>query len=146
MKKFLDRLVLFSTSLIIGLTLSVVIAQPSKSDLTGLGVAGGLADILGSPWNYDLALQPGKTLSIQEATAASACSGTLTCNGSTDVTVSTTCATTGSRIFLQRSSADTDGVGQMYVKSISNGVSFTVNCVTVADTSTMNWLIIHEAP
>lgn len=88
----------------------------------------------------------GKTLALQEATAGAACSGTATCNGATDVTTATTCATTGSRIFLQRSSADTDGVGQMYVKSISNGTNFVVNCVTANDTSTFNWIIFHEAP
>lgn len=93
----------------------------------------------------DYAAATGVTLSLQEATAGSACMGTATCNGATDVTTATTCSTTGSRIFLQRSSADTDGVGQMYVKSISNGVNFVVNCVTASDTSTFNWIIFHEA-
>lgn len=93
----------------------------------------------------DFATGAGGTVAIQEATAGSACSGTGTCNGATDVTLTTSCATTGSRIFLQRSSADTDGVGQMYVKSISTGVNFVVNCVTANDTSTFNWIIFHEA-
>ena len=46
MKKLLDRLVLLSTSLVIGLSLSIAIAQPTKNDLTGLGMAPGLADIM----------------------------------------------------------------------------------------------------
>ncbi len=95
----------------------------------------------------DLALSAtGTTVAVQEATAGSACSGTLTCNGATDVTTSTTCAKTGSRIFITRTSADTDGVGQEYVKSISDATNFVVNCVTANDTATYNWIIFHEAP
>jgi len=86
----------------------------------------------------------GKTVALQEATAAAACMGTLTCNGASDVVTSTTCATTGSRIFLTRTSLDADTTGDAYVKSISTGVSFTVAC-EASDTGTMNWIIFHEA-
>lgn len=105
--------------------------------------ASGIFQPLAKDLNFSVGLG---TVALQEAVAGTACMGTATCNGATDVTTATTCATTGSRIFLQRSSADTDGVGQMYVKSISNGVNFVVNCVTANDTSTFNWLIFHEAP
>jgi hypothetical protein len=71
--------------------------------------------------------------------------GTLTCNGASDVVTSTTCATTGSRIFLTRTSLDADTTGDFYVKAISNGVSFTVACEAL-DTGTLNWIIFHEAP
>lgn len=87
----------------------------------------------------------GNTLAIQEATAGSACSGTLTANGASDVVTSTTCATTGSRILLTRTSALTAALAEAYVKSISTGVSFTTNAVAT-NTSTYNWFIIHEAP
>lgn len=87
----------------------------------------------------------GTTLAVQEATAGSACSGTLTCNGASDVVTSTTCAITGSRIFLTRTSLDADTTGDAYVKSLSNGVSFTIAC-ELNDTGTLNWLIVHEAP
>lgn len=87
----------------------------------------------------------GKTLSLQEATAGAKCMGSLTCNGASDVTTSTTCATTSSRIFLTRTSLDADTTGDYYVKSISDGVSFTVACET-SDTATLNWIIFHESP
>jgi len=44
----------------------------------------------------------GTTLALQEATAGSACMGTLTFNGATPVVTATTCASTGARIFLTR--------------------------------------------
>lgn len=114
--------------------------------LTVKGTAGGAGGIEVTGGGDVKIATSGGTVALQEATAGAACSGTATCNGATDVTTATTCATTGSRIFLQRSSADTDGVGQMYVKSISNGTNFVVNCVTANDTSTFNWIIFHEAP
>jgi hypothetical protein len=85
------------------------------------------------------------TVALQEAVAGTACMGTLTCNGASDVVTSTTCATTGSRIFLTRTSLDADTTGDFYVKAISNGVSFTVACEAL-DTGTLNWIIFHEAP
>jgi len=86
----------------------------------------------------------GTTLAIQEATAGSACSGTLTANGATPVVTSTTCAVTGARIFLSRTSAET-GVVTAWVSAISNGVSFSVTG-EAGDTGTYNWVIFHEAP
>lgn len=91
------------------------------------------------------ALTSGNTIALQESTAADACMGTLTCNGASDVTTATTCATTGSRIFLTRTSLDADTTGDYYVKSISNGVNFVVAC-EVNDTGTLNWIIFHETP
>lgn len=85
----------------------------------------------------------GGTLSLEEATAGTKCMGTLTCNGASDVTTSTTCAEASSRIFLTRTSLDADTSGDYYVKSISAGVSFTVACET-NDTGTLNWIIFHE--
>ena len=86
----------------------------------------------------------GSTIAIQEATAGSACSGTLTLNATTPVVTSTTCATTGSRIFLTRTSAESTALNP-YVSAISNGVSFSVTS-EAGDTGTMNWFIIHESP
>lgn len=87
---------------------------------------------------------PGTTLAIQESSAGAACSGTLTANGATPVVTSTTCAATGDRIFLQRTSAET-GTVNAWVSAISNGVSFSITS-EAADTGTYNWLIIHESP
>jgi hypothetical protein len=93
----------------------------------------------------DVALSnTGTTIAIQEATAGSACSGTLTATGATPVVVSTTCATTGSRIFLQRTSSET-GTVNAWRSALSNGVSFSVTS-EAADTGAYDWLIVHEAP
>lgn len=84
------------------------------------------------------------TVSLQEAVAGTACMGTLTANGATPVVTSTTCATTGSRIFTSRTSAET-GTVNAWVSAISNGVSFSITS-EAADTGTYNWIIFHEAP
>lgn len=93
----------------------------------------------------DLSLSlTGTTVAIQEATAGSACSGTLTLNGATPVVTSTTCATAGSRIFLTRTSIDADTSGDMAVTALNAGVSFSVTS-EANDTATVNWFIVHEA-
>lgn len=86
----------------------------------------------------------GQTLAIQEATAANACSGSVTANGTTPVATSTTCWTTGSRVFLTKTSTSAVN-GSCYISATSNGVSFTITCLAT-DTGTYNWFIIHEAP
>jgi hypothetical protein len=85
----------------------------------------------------------GRTVAIQEATAGAACMGTLTANGATPVVTSTTCATTGSRIFLTRTSAET-GTTDAWISALTNGVSFAITS-EAADTGTYNWVIFHEA-
>lgn len=84
------------------------------------------------------------TVGFQEAVAGTACTGTLTANGATPVVTSTTCATTGSRIFTSRTSTET-GTVNAWVSAISNGVSFSVTS-EAADTGTYNWVIFHESP
>jgi hypothetical protein len=88
----------------------------------------------------------GSALSIQEGTAASACMGTVTFNGTTAVTKSTTCATTGSRIFLTPTSDPTGATAAYcWVTNIVNATSFDVDCDQAND-GTANWIIFHEAP
>lgn len=88
----------------------------------------------------------GKTIGIQEATAATACSGSLTFNGTTPVVTTTTCATTGSRIFLTPTSDPTGATAAYcWISAISTGVSFSVDCDQAND-GTANWMIVHEAP
>jgi hypothetical protein len=87
----------------------------------------------------------GTTLSVQEGTAASACMGTVTFNGTTAVTKSTTCAITGSRIFLTPTSDPTGSTAAYcWATNIVNGVSFDVDCDQAND-GTANWIIFHEA-
>lgn len=90
------------------------------------------------------AVASGNTIAIQEATAGSACSGQVTANATTPVVTSTTCATTGSRIFLTKTATSAVN-GSCYVSAISNGVSFSITCLAT-DTGTYNWFIVHEAP
>lgn len=85
----------------------------------------------------------GTTLAVQEATAGSACSGTLTANGATPVVTSTTCAKSTARIFLTRTSAET-GVVSAWISAISDATSFSITG-EAGDTGTYNWIIFHEA-
>ncbi len=143
----MKKIVILSVLLIAG-----VAKADTASDLIGLGMPAEQASALKSlsvtsvtATNGDIvASTSGKTLRLQEATAAAKCMGTLTCNGASDVVTSTTCAETSSRIFLTRTSLDADTTGDAYVKAISNGVSFTVAC-ELNDTGTLNWIIFNEA-
>jgi hypothetical protein len=127
-----------------------IILGGAAANFRVIGASGGLAlidledngDVMTVAAEVALSVS-GKTLAIQEATAGSACSGTLTANGATPVVTSTTCATTGSRIFTQRTSAETGAVN-VWISAISTGVSFSVTG-EAADTGTYNWFIIHEA-
>ncbi len=85
----------------------------------------------------------GTTLAVQEGTAASACSGTVTANGATPVTVSTTCAKTTQRLFLTKTSQSTVN-GSCAQSAIVNSTSFEITCLAT-DTGTYNWVIFHEA-
>lgn len=107
--------------------------------------AAAFCSTLQSALTGDLAFSTsGKTIAIQEATAAAKCSGTITANGTTAVTVATTCATTGSRILLTRSSAPS-GTAICWQTNIVAGTSFDLDC-SGAETGTFDFLIIHEAP
>lgn len=94
----------------------------------------------------DVNLQPGKTVGLQESTSASKCMGSVTANGTTAVVTSTTCATTGSRIFLTPTSDPTGSTAAYcWVSAISDGVSFSIDCDQAND-GTLNWIIFHESP
>lgn len=84
------------------------------------------------------------TVAMQEAVAGTACMGGLTANGATPVVTSTTCATTGSRIFLTRTSAES-GTVEAWISALTNNTSFAVTS-EAADTGTYNWIIFHESP
>lgn len=90
----------------------------------------------------------GKTIKIPDNTTASACMGTATANGTTAVTVSTTCASTGARIFISATSdgtgTSTNDQGACWTTNIVNGVSFDLDCPDAANNATYNWLIIKD--
>lgn len=88
----------------------------------------------------------GKTLSLQEGTAASACMGVATPNGNTNVTVTTTCAVTGGRIFYTRLGAITN-MGVITTTTAPAGASFTFASIGASDTlaSSVVWMIVKES-
>lgn len=140
---------------------SVAHAQPTVNKLTGLGMSPELADYISGVRAFvggdvtitsgDLSLiTTGKTIEFETGTAASACAGNSTFNGTTAVTISTTCATTGSRIFLSMTgdgsgAAANDQVG-CWATNIVNGVSFDADCSDANNNATFNYIIFHEAP
>lgn len=85
----------------------------------------------------------GKTLLVETGTAASACAGTATANGTTAVVISTTCAATGAHIFISRNAAPS-GTAQCWTDTIVNGTSFNLDC-SGAETGTFEWWIIKES-
>lgn len=86
----------------------------------------------------------GTTFRIDSDTAASACKGTGTFNGTTAVTISTTCAATSMHVSLTPTSDPTGSTAAYcWVASIANAVSFTVDCDQAND-GTFSWLIVKE--
>lgn len=85
----------------------------------------------------------GQTVAIDSGTAASACAGTGTHNGTTPVTISTTCAATGARIFFVDTSEPTATSG-CWVTNIVNGTSFDVDCKAASQDATFAWWITKE--
>lgn len=120
---------------------SFIFKDGGSGNLLTISDAGVITNAKATDFNFSVGLG---TIAFQEAVAGTACSGTLTANGATPVVTSTTCATTGSRIFLQRTSAET-GTVNAWISAISNGVSFSITS-EAADTGTYNWVIFHEAP
>ena len=88
----------------------------------------------------------GATVAIEDDTAASTCAGTATANGTTAVTVSTTCAGTSDYIFISRTSAVAAGVTEpgCWATNIVNGVSFDLDCNDAAEDSTFIWWIVKQ--
>lgn len=107
-----------------------------RTDLTSNATNGGGLIFAGS----------GDTVSVQEATAASACMGVATPNGTTPVAVSTTCATTGARVFFTRVGAVTN-MGTISTTTAPSGSGFSFASTGASDTlaSSVVYLIIKES-
>lgn len=136
--------------------LSVTVNGTEKASVSSTGVVTGAAGLVATAGGVTatagdvtatagsfIASAGGQTLHLQEGTAASACMGTATANGTTAVTVSTTCAVTGARPFISRSSAPS-GTAICWATNVVNGVSFDLDC-SGAETGTFNWVIFKEA-
>lgn len=88
----------------------------------------------------------GRTISVQEATASTACMGAATPNGTTPVTVTTSCAVTGSRVFFARAGAVTN-MGTITTTTAPNNTSFAFASTGASDTlaSSVIYLIVKES-
>jgi hypothetical protein len=89
----------------------------------------------------------GTTISMQEATAASACMGVATPNGTTPVVVTTSCAVSGARVFFARAGAVTN-MGTITTTTAANGTSFSFASTGASDTlasSVIYWIIKESA-
>lgn len=88
----------------------------------------------------------GKTISIQEATASTACMGVATPNGTTPVTVTTSCAVTGSRVIFSRVGAVAN-MASISVTTNPNNTSFAFASTGASDTlaSSVVYLIVKES-
>jgi len=88
----------------------------------------------------------GQTLSIQEATATTACMGVATPNGNTPVAITTSCATTGARVFYSRVGAVTN-MGTITTTTAPSGTGFSFASTGASDTlaSSVIYLIVKES-
>jgi hypothetical protein len=88
----------------------------------------------------------GATISVQEATAATACMGVATPNGTTPVAVTTSCATTGARVFFSRAGAVTN-MGTITTTTAPSGTGFSFASTGASDTlaSSVIYLIVKES-
>lgn len=125
----------------------------TKSDCTGLGMSSELADVLCGAatrngtqtiedGDIDLATT-GKTLILEDGTAASSCAGTVVANGATAVREATTCYETGDYVNLtiEGASAPSAAVTCWYYGGTS-GTSFYTDCSLASFTGTLNYVII----
>lgn len=88
----------------------------------------------------------GNTLSVQEATAATACMGVATPNGTTPVAITTSCAASGSRVFYTRAGAITN-MGTISTTTAPSGTGFSFASTGASDTlaSSVIYLIVKES-
>lgn len=88
----------------------------------------------------------GSTISVQEATPTTACIGVATPNGTTPITVTTSCAVTGSRVIFSRVGSVTNQ-GSISITSNPSGAGFNLASSNAADTlaSSVVWFIIKES-
>lgn len=84
----------------------------------------------------------GKGLRVKEGSNATM--GTLTLNGTSEVTVSTTAVTANSRIFLTSNTVGGTPLGVAYVSSRVANTSFGVKGAAT-DTSVVAWMIVEPA-
>lgn len=88
------------------------------------------------------ALNVGHTLSVGSGpSTAAATSGTFTCNGTSNVTITTTAAAANNIVLISLNTVGGTVGAIPKVTTITAGASFTV-AGTASDTSVYNWMII----
>jgi len=131
-------------SIVVGLLFVVSAhAQVTATQMMGVGMNAELATVVeGIGIN-----RTGSTISLQEGTPASACMGAATPNGTTNVVVTTSCATTGSRIFYSHTGAVAN-LGNLSTTVAPNGTSFSFASSNASDNvaSSAIWMVIKETP
>lgn len=125
-----------------GKKLSVTVAGTEVASVSSAGLGTFATGVTATAGDF-ISGTSGGTLSIQEATAGAKCLGTVTGTGTTAITIATTCATTGSRILIARSSAPS-GTAQCWATNIVAATSFDFDC-DGAETGTFAWFILHES-
>lgn len=111
---------------LVALVYGIAFAAPSKNNLISVGFNGTQADVL-----YE-----GMT------SVPAACEGTITANGTTAVVTASTCAVTGSRIIISRTSAPS-GTAVCWTDTIVTGTSFNLDC-SGAETGTFAYVILRD--
>lgn len=137
MKRFILALVFFA---------SPAFAQDYASELMGLGLSDQLAGKIANDFKPKGVTinTTGFTIAIDSSTSASRCKGTGTFNGTTAVTVATTCAATSMHVAVTPTSDPTGSTAAYcWVTNIVNGTSFDVDCDQAND-GTFSWVIIKE--
>lgn len=123
----------------------VVVRNSSSAPLWTFSHAGALTG--DSTSGGDLVLsKSGAALSVQEATATSACMGVATPNGTTPVAVTTSCATSGSRVFYTRVGAVAN-MASISTTTAPSGSGFSFASTGASDTlaSSVVYLIVKES-
>lgn len=131
--------------------LSIILSGGNKTAGTGAGgnltlsggtSSGGTAGIVQVQASDLSFITAGDTISTTEAGSGADVSGSGTLSGGT-VTITTSAATTTSRILLQNTDTGSlTNVGTLIVSTKSTG-SFVVTSTNPLDTSTFDWFIIH---
>lgn len=116
-----------------------ILLRGGSTQATRVTVEGDTGNVVLATGHLDLETT-GKTLILEDGTAASTCIGNATANGTTAVTTATTCAETGDYVFISRSSAPS-GTAQCWATNIVDGTSFDLDC-SGAETGTFHWVII----
>lgn len=118
----------------------------TMDDFIVTNISGTNAFIVDAPTGDVSLPKSGSTIALQEATPSTACMGTATPNGTTNVTVTTSCAVTGSRVFFSRTGAVTN-MASISVTTAPNNTSFQFASTGASDTlaGSVVWMIIKES-